>query len=125
MVKRNSKSLKTLISNCVINTPFFIVKDNWDEIYYLKGGVLWYKSENIYDGYEFTNEIPDELIEFILKKNPDEYKDINPDTIKVKPEIIVRTKPAELIVTTGEPKLASIEGTSLLFVENTDSDITL
>ena len=117
------KKLEDTDFELVINTPFFIVKDNWEEMYYLKGGVLWYKSENIYDGYEFTNEIPDELIELILKKNPDEYKDINPDTIKVKPEIIVRTKPAELIVTTGEPKLASIEGTSLLFVENTDSDI--
>ncbi|MBE0571048.1 MAG: DUF4766 domain-containing protein [Ignavibacteriaceae bacterium] len=117
------KKLEDTDFEMVINTPFFIVKDNWDEVYYLKGGVLWYKSENIYDEYEFTEEIPDELIEFILKKNPDEYKDIDPDTIKVKPEIIVRTKPAELIVTTGEPKLASIEGTSLLFVENTDSDI--
>jgi hypothetical protein len=117
------KKLEDTDFELVINTPFFIVKDNWEEMYYLKGGVLWYKSENIYDGYEFTKEIPDELIELILKKNPDEYKDINPDTIKVKPEIIVRTKPAELIVTTGEPKLASIEGTSLLFVENTDSDI--
>lgn len=119
------KKLEDTDFEMVINTPFFIVKDNWEEVYYLKGGVLWYKSENIYDGYEFTEEIPDELIEFILKKNPDEYKDIDPDTIDVKPEIIVRTKPAELIVTNGEPKLASIEGTSLLFVENTDSDIIL
>ncbi len=119
------KKLEDTDFEIVINTPFFIVKDNWEEVYYLKGGPLWYKSENILDDYEFTKEIPDELIEFILKKNPDEYKDINPDTIDIKPEIIVRTKPTELIVTDGEPKLASIEGTSLLFVENTDSDIIL
>lgn len=119
------KKLEDTDYEMVINTPFFIVKDNWEEMYYLKGGVLWYESENVYDGYEFTEEIPDELIEFILKKNPDEYKDIDPDTIKVKPEIIVRNKPAELIVTDGEPKLAPIESTSLLFVENTDSDIIL
>jgi hypothetical protein len=119
------KKLEDTDYEMVINSPFFIIKDNQEEKYYLKGGVLWYESENIYDGYEYTEEIPDELIEFILKKNPDEYKDIDPDTIKVKPGIIVRTEPAELIVTNGEPKLASIEGTSLLFVENTDSDILL
>lgn len=117
------KKLEDTDFEIVINTPFFIVKDTWDEVYYLKGGLLWYKSENIYDGYEFTSEIPDELIEFILKKNPDEYKDINPDTIKVKPKIIVRTKPAELIETIGEPELGTIEGASLLFVKNTESDI--
>ena len=117
------KKLEDTDFEFVINTPFFIIKDNWEEIYYLKGGVLWYKAENIYDGYEFTDEIPDEIIEFILKKNPDEYKDVNPDTIKVKPKIIVKTKPAELIETIGEPELGSVEGTSLLFVKNTESDI--
>ena len=117
------KKLEDTDFEFVINTPFFIIKDNWEEVYYLKGGVLWYKSENILDGYEFTTEIPDELIELVLKKNPDEYKDINPDTIKVKPKIIVRTKPAELIETIGEPELSNIEGTTLLFVKNTESDI--
>ena len=95
----------------VVNTPFFIAKQDFDEIYYLKGGVLWYKSNTILDGYEFTKEIPDELLDYVLKENPDEYKDVNPDTIKVKPEIIVRTKPAELIETDGDPELGSIEGT--------------
>ena len=109
----------------VVNTPFFIAKQDFDEIYYLKGGVLWYKSNTILDGYEFTKEIPDELLDYVLKENPDEYKDVNPDTIKVKPEIIVRTKPAELIETDGDPELGSIEGTSLLFVKNTEDDIIL
>jgi hypothetical protein len=119
------KKLEDTDFEIVINTPFFIVKDNWEVVYYLKGGPLWYKSENIYDGYEFTSKIPDELIDFILKKNPDEYKDVNPDTIKVKPKIIIRTKPAELIETIGEPELGAIEGTSLLFVKNTESDIIM
>lgn len=107
----------------VINTPFFIVKENYDEVYYLKGGVLWYKSDSILDGYEPTKEIPGELVNYILKQNPDENTEVNPDTIKVKPEIVVRTKPAELIETDGDPELASIAGTSLLFVRNTESDI--
>ena len=61
--------------------------------------------------------VPDDLVKYILKKSPDEYKDVNPDTIKNKPNIIVRTKPAELIETIGEPEPVPITGTSLLFIK--------
>ncbi len=39
------------------------------------------------------------------------------------PEIIVSTKPAELIVTNGKPQMKPIAGTQLLYVENTTGDI--
>ena len=52
--------------------------------------MLWYKSKNILDGWEFTQAVPEDLVNYILKKSPDEYKDVNPDTIKNKPTIIVK-----------------------------------
>jgi hypothetical protein len=39
------------------------------------------------------------------------------------PEVFVRTRPAELIVTSGEPRFVPIAGTSLLWANNTDADI--
>ena len=117
------KKLEETNYEYVINTPFFIITDKKNDINYLKGGVLWYKSKKLLDGWEFTTDVPEDLVKFILKKSPDEYKNVNPDTIKIKPKIIVKTKPAELIETFGEPELASVEGTTLLFVKNTESDI--
>jgi hypothetical protein len=119
------KKLEETNYEYVINSPFFIISDKKNNINYLKGGVLWYKSNNILDGWEFTQDVPEDLVNYILKKSPDEYKDVNPDTIKNKPTIIVRTKPAELIETIGEPEPVPITGTSLLFIKNTESDIIL
>ncbi len=39
------------------------------------------------------------------------------------PEIIVRTKPCELIQSNGEPEWAPIQGTQLLYMTNTDDNI--
>jgi hypothetical protein len=39
------------------------------------------------------------------------------------PSVFASTQPAELIETTGEPELAPIEGTELLWIRNTDADV--
>jgi hypothetical protein len=39
------------------------------------------------------------------------------------PTIIVSTEPAELLQTQGEPQVAPIDGTALIYVTNTDNDI--
>jgi hypothetical protein len=39
------------------------------------------------------------------------------------PEIMISTQPAELLQTKGDPQVASIEGTELLYVTNTENDI--
>ena len=39
------------------------------------------------------------------------------------PSILVSTQPAELLQTQGDPQVASIEGTELLYVTNTENDI--
>ena len=43
----------------------------------------------------------------------------------VTPQIIVATKPTELLQAKGEPKLAPIPGTQLLYVQNSPNDILL
>ncbi len=39
------------------------------------------------------------------------------------PQVIVATQPTELIETTGPAEYAPVEGTDLLYVSNTDSDV--
>jgi hypothetical protein len=39
------------------------------------------------------------------------------------PEVLVSTEPAELLQTQGEPQVAAIEGTQLVYVTNTENDI--
>jgi hypothetical protein len=41
------------------------------------------------------------------------------------PAIVVATEPTELISSTGKPEYGSIEGTSLLYITNTDSDVLM
>ncbi len=41
------------------------------------------------------------------------------------PEVIVRTAPAEVIQTNGEPDFAAIEGTSLLYLKNSEDDVVM
>lgn len=106
----------------VLNTPNFIVtKDRY--VYYLYINDLWYKSSNILSGWRNTVSIPED-IKSLVKDND---KDVNIAGIseEVIPEIIVRTKPAELISTNGKPEFRSVEGTNLLYLKNSSANVIL
>ena len=119
------KKLQDTQYEYVINTPFFIISDPNNKINYLKGGLLWYKSDDILKNWEWTDKVPSDLAKYVKENSKEKEPDVNPDTIKVKPKIIVRTKPSELIETSGKADFASIDGTSLLYIKNTDSDVLM
>ncbi|MFM9910668.1 MAG: hypothetical protein ACKVOW_15050, partial [Chitinophagaceae bacterium] len=108
----------------VINSPFTIIK-NRDGNFYLYGGKHWYKAPAATGPYNYSEQVPQNLTaiesainESYRKNNTEEEK--NNYTIS---SIIVSTSPTELIQTEGEAKFAAVEGTSLLYVRNTDDDI--
>ena len=109
----------------VVNTPFFLVKDQSKKQYYIKGGKFWYVSGDIQKGWKETKQVPSD-IEKLAKDN---LPELEPDSISLSyteaPELIVVTEPAELLLTDGEPDYASIEGTSLLYAKNSESDIIM
>ncbi len=109
----------------VINTAFFIVREKGKSTNYIKGGKFWYQSNDITSGWKPTEKVPSH----ILKLAEDNMEDTEPDSISASitepPALIVVTKPAELIQTDGDPDYQSIEGTSLLYVKNTESDILI
>ncbi|NPA35926.1 MAG: hypothetical protein GXO47_03650 [Chlorobi bacterium] len=107
----------------VVNTPFFIVKKK--KKYFIKGGKFWYISDNVTQGYEHTAKVPNDIKEFAQKNLPENKLDSASAKLDKAPELIVVTKPSELVATDGKPEYAPIEGTKLLYVTNTSDDIVM
>jgi hypothetical protein len=109
----------------VVNTPFFIVKEQNKNPHYINGGKFWYVSEEILGDWQETQDIPADIIK-LAEENLEEGE---PDSISASiteaPALIVVSKPAELIITDGEPDYATIEGTSLLYAKNSENDIIM
>lgn len=107
----------------VVNTPFFIVKYKND--YFIKGGKFWYLSKDVLTGWKVTKHVPSKVSKFAEKNQQDTKSDSITNTLTEAPEIIVDTKAAELITVEGKVDYKAIEGTSLLYVANTESDIVM
>ncbi len=110
----------------VINTPYFIVKDTKKNQHYIKGGDYWYTSKEISGEWQNTENVPNSI-----EKMADEVIEMDSvmsDSLIATmeaPSIIVVTQPSELILIDGVPDYKTIEGTTLLYVDNTESDIVM
>ncbi|MEI6172636.1 MAG: hypothetical protein WCR01_02720 [Bacteroidota bacterium] len=117
-----------------INTPFYVLMDGGEKSYYLMLGESWYRSSNpvnspwatvsqpsagvqrFYDSLKSEKEKSGKKSQQAQQK-PSDTAAANP------PAIIVRTKPAELIQSKGEPKYTDIKGTKLRYMTNSDNNI--
>ena len=110
----------------VLNTPFLMVKNPDDKKYYLCAGNYWYVSAAILTGWSKSAALPAGIKALDTEiKNQDKEKktETTPEEPSSPGAILVCTKPAELIQTKGEATFASIEGTALLYINNSDDDI--
>lgn len=116
--------------DAVVNTPFTIVKAN-NGSFYLYGQKHWYTSANATGPYsDAGTNVPANVQQVANTINNSENNDpgyTSDDSIvppgDVVSNIIVTTKPAELLQTDGEPQFSSLDGTQLQFITNTDNDI--
>ena len=107
----------------------FAVNTNWDvftngETWYLLNNGLWLAAPAYAGPYERVTTLPPAFKALPADKNfADARKAIPPRPGKSgsAPVIFVSTKPAEIIVTQGQPQLAPVAGTSLEVVRNTNS----
>ncbi len=106
----------------VVNTPFFLVKDTKKGIYYINGGKHWYNSANGAE-WKYAEKVPRKLEE-LASEAMDTWNGGSEDS-EIIPAIILRTTPAELLQSNGEPDFAPIEGTSILYMTNTADDILM
>lgn len=109
----------------VVNTPFFLVKDSKKGNYYINGGPFWYTSEEITKGWVETNKVPSNIEQFAKDNQEEQETDSIAEAYTEAPDLIIDTKAAELILVDGEIDYKAIEGTSLLFVSNSESDIIM
>jgi len=82
-------------------------------------------SEEITKGWEETEKAPSRIEKFAKESGDGKELDSLALSINEAPDVIVVTKPSELISTDGEPDYASIEGTSLLYASNSEDDIIM
>lgn len=120
----------------VVNSAFFIVKDR-RRGYFLRGSGMWFVSDDIAGPWIRTDDLPTEVAKVSSRVEQDEadqaaenrmdaeFFGMEPNPEEPDPEIIVSTVPAELITTAGAADYAAVEGTQLLYLTNTESDILL
>jgi hypothetical protein len=116
----------------VVNTPFFVVRDTNKGQYYINGGNHWYVSDN-FDSWQVTTRVPKKLIQIAeaamgedeAVTATDESNANTNEEDEVTPDITLRTSPAELLQSDGEPEYEPIQGTSILFMTNTADDILM
>lgn len=107
----------------VVNTPFMMVASKDHKTYYLGSTALWYKAAAVTGPWNVTTEVPQELKAQVKKEEGSAEPELDANGKPVVPKIVVSTKPAELLQTTGSADMKPIEGTQLLYVTNTDNDI--
>lgn len=114
----------------VMNSPYFVVKDKEGK-YYLNANEKWYVTAAIMGEWKVTSYPPKEVKkqeEKFSKDQPplseaDKAVAANDKNKKSDPQIMVRTSPAEMIITRGESVFTPIQGTQLLYVKNTESHV--
>ena len=111
----------------------FAVNTNWDlfqhgptSTFYLRNNDTWLKASDVKGPWTPAGKLPDSF-----KKLPDEenWKDVKANLpgkaiqASAVPKVFVSQQPAELILLTGEPSYLQVQGTGLLWVSNTESDV--
>ena len=104
----------------VINTPAMIVLEPDSGRYFLRGEGYWMTAEDIHGPWTKALNPPGSLEKLLEQAQPSTGAASQGGA---PPEVIVSTEPAELIQLRGDAQFSPIEGTRLLYVTNTDSDL--
>jgi hypothetical protein len=121
--------------NRVINTRALILQDESKGKFYLHLMDGWMEADRATGPWTVASSVPSDLKKALtaaaqtkqvdlLDGAGDKKASLN-DTAKQNalPVIYVSLKPAELLQTQGEPQLAPVEGTGLVYVTNSENDI--
>ncbi len=111
----------------------FAVNTNWDlfqhvptNTYYLRNNDVWLKASDVKGPWTPAGKLPDSFTKLPAEDNWTDVKANLPGkTIKAAavPRVFVSQQPGELILLTGEPRYLLVQGTELLWVSNTESDV--
>ena len=109
----------------------YAVNTNWDlfqhvpsNTYYLRNNDGWLKATDVKGTWSAAGALPGSFTKLPAEDN---WKDVKANLpgkpVKAAPKVFVSFTPGELILLTGEPNYQLVQGTSLLWVSNTESDV--
>jgi hypothetical protein len=111
----------------------FAVNTNWDlfeheptKVLYLRNEHSWLTATKLEGPWTPAGKLPDSFAKLPADDNWKDVKAALPGhavTSSTAPKVFVSTKPAEMILLTGTPNYLLVNGTKLLWVSNTDSDV--
>jgi hypothetical protein len=110
----------------------YAVNTNWDlfqheqtKTFYLRNENTWLKSSDVVKGpWTAAGKLPESFSKLPADDNWKEVRASLPGSAsKALPKVFVSETPAELILLTGEPNYLLVDGTNLLWVSNTESDV--
>jgi hypothetical protein len=112
----------------------FAANTNWDLFldptqgaYFLRNDESWLTTKDLLKGpWSPADKLPEALSKLPDNENWQDVKQNLPGVpVKAAPAVYTSEKPAELIVTQGRPTYKTISGTTLLYVDNSESDLFL
>ena len=112
----------------VVNSPRAIVFDPGTKAYYLSVDDHYLTAPEVEGKWTVTGKLPaavQALVEAREEEAPPEGAETEGLEPVPPPEVIVATRPTELIVTAGKATFAPLAGNDLLYMSNTDSDVFL
>ena len=111
----------------------FAVNTNWDLFQHTPSGALylrnndtWLKATDVKGPWTAAGTLPGSFAKLPAEDNWKETKASLPGkplASAAVPRVFASFQPAELILLTGEPKYATVQGTKLSWVSNTESDV--
>jgi hypothetical protein len=111
----------------------YAVNTNWDlfehgpsKTYYLRNNDTWLKAAAVNGPWTAAGKLPPSFGKLPADDNWKDVKAALPGktvAASALPKVFVTDKPGELILLRGEPSYLLVEGTQLLWVSNTDSDV--
>ena len=111
----------------------YAVNTNWDlfqhvpsNTLYLRNNDTWLKAADVKGPWTPAGKLPDSFKKLPAEENwKDVLANLPGKSIQASavPKVFVSTTPAELILLSGEPNYLVVQGTGLLWVSNTESDV--
>ncbi len=110
----------------VVNTNWDLLRDGTSNQFFLLDGQTWLTAPHIDGPWTNATWLP---ASFSTIPDTEDWKEVRAhlsimdDDQTETPHVFVSTKPAELIVNDGPPKMEAVEGTGLSYITNTRSDV--